>query len=248
MLDACDRLGVLVMDETFDIWAQTKTADDYALRFDDRWEADVEAMVRKDVNHPSVVLYSIGNEIPDGSTPTGLQRSRALAEKVRSLDPTRYVTQAVTGMLVAGSAIIQEIGAIATAHNVDEETGLNTAALNLGDLMDQAMTAPVVGEKTEEAFAHLDAAGYNYMYTRFEADGATYPNRVVVATETHPTTVDRGWAGVTGQPPRHRGLHLDRMGLPRRGRHRAHRLRRGGRRAGDVRLPRRLPVAGGRLW
>ncbi len=200
MLDACDRLGMLVMDETFDIWAQTKTADDYALRFEDCWEADVEAMVRKDVNHPSVVLYSIGNEIPDGSTATGLQRSRALAEKVRALDPTRYVTQAVTGMLVAGSAIIQEIGAIAAAHNVDEETGVNTAALNLGELMDQAMTAPVVGEKTEEAFAHLDVAGYNYMYTRFEVDGAAYPNRVIVATETHPTTVDRGWAGVTDHP------------------------------------------------
>lgn len=200
MLDACDRLGMLVMDETFDIWAQTKTADDYALRFEDCWEADVEAMVRKDVNHPSVVLYSIGNEIPDGSTATGLQRSRALAEKVRSLDPTRYVTQAVTGMLVAGSAIIQEIGAIAAAHNVDEETGVNTAALNLGELMDEAMRAPVVGEKTEEAFAHLDAAGYNYMYTRFEADGASHPNRVIVATETHPTTVDRGWAGVTDHP------------------------------------------------
>ena len=107
MLDACDRLGVLVMDETFDIWAQTKSADDYSLRFDDWWEADVEAMVRKDINHPSVILYSIGNEIPDGSTPTGLQRSRALAEKVRSLDPTRYVTQAVTGMLVAGPAILE---------------------------------------------------------------------------------------------------------------------------------------------
>jgi len=200
MLDACDRLGVLVMDETFDMWAQTKTADDYALRFEDCWEADVEAMVRKDVNHPCVVLYSIGNEIPDGSTATGLQRSRALAEKVRALDPTRYVTQAVTGMLVAGSAIIQEIGAIATAHNVDEETGVNTAALNLGELMDEAMKAPVVGEKTEEAFAHLDAAGYNYMYTRFAADGDTYPNRVIVATETHPTTVDRGWAGVTENP------------------------------------------------
>lgn len=200
MLDACDRLGVLVMDETFDMWAQTKTADDYALRFEDCWEADVEAMVRKDVNHPCVVLYSIGNEIPDGSTATGLQRSRALAEKVRSLDPTRYVTQAVTGMLVAGSAIIQEIGAIATAHNVDEETGVNTAALNLGELMDEAMKARVVAEATEEAFAHLDAAGYNYMHTRFEADGETYPNRVIVATETHPTTVDRGWAGVTGNP------------------------------------------------
>ncbi len=197
MLDACDRHGVLVMDETFDIWAQTKTVDDFALRFDAWWEADVEAMVRKDVNHPSVVLYSIGNEIPDGSTPTGLQRSRALAEKVRSVDPTRYVTQAVTGMLVAGPAILEGIREIAERHNVDEETGVNTVALNLGELMDEAMKAPVVAEKTEEAFAHLDAAGYNYMYTRFEVDGESYPNRVIVATETHPGTVDRGWAGVT---------------------------------------------------
>ena len=198
MLDACDRLGVLVMDETFDIWAQTKSADDYSLRFDDWWEADVEAMVRKDVNHPSVILYCIGNEIPDGSTATGLQRSRALAEKVRSLDPTRFVTQAVTGMLVAGPAIFEQIREVAASRNVDEETGVNTAALNLGELMDEAMQAPVVGEKTEEAFAHLDAAGYNYMFTRFEMDGERYPNRVIVATETHPGTVDRGWAGVTG--------------------------------------------------
>ena len=72
MLAACDRLGMLVMDETFDMWMQTKSEDDYALRFADWWEADVEAMVRKDVNHPSVIFYSIGNEVPDGSTPAGL--------------------------------------------------------------------------------------------------------------------------------------------------------------------------------
>ena len=147
---------------------------------------------------PASILYCIGNEIPDGSTATGLQRSRALAEKVRSLDPTRFVTQAVTGMLVAGPAIFEQIREVAASRNVDEETGVNTAALNLGELMDEAMQAPVVGEKTEEAFAHLDAAGYNYMFTRFEMDGERYPNRVIVATETHPGTVDRGWAGVTG--------------------------------------------------
>ena len=59
---------MLVMDETFDMWAQTKSDDDYSMRFADWWETDVEAMVRKDINHPSVILYSIGNEIPDGST------------------------------------------------------------------------------------------------------------------------------------------------------------------------------------
>ena len=65
MLAACDRLGVLVMDETFDMWTQPKSEHDYALRFPDWWEADVEAMVRKDFNHPSVIMYSIGNEIPE---------------------------------------------------------------------------------------------------------------------------------------------------------------------------------------
>ena len=86
MLDACDRLGVLVMDETFDMWTQPKSEHDYALRFPDWWEADVEAMVRKDFNHPSVILYSIGNEIPEAGTPMGARVGRALAEKIRSLD------------------------------------------------------------------------------------------------------------------------------------------------------------------
>ena len=74
MLEACDRLGMLVMDETFDMWTQPKSEHDYALRFPDWWEADVEAMVRKDFNHPSVILYSIGNEIPEAGTPMGAAR------------------------------------------------------------------------------------------------------------------------------------------------------------------------------
>ena len=66
MLDACDRLGVIVMDETWDMWTDNKLNHDFALRFEDRWRSDVAAMVRKDRNHPSVVLYSTGNEIPRG--------------------------------------------------------------------------------------------------------------------------------------------------------------------------------------
>ena len=69
MLDACDRYGVLVMDELTDMWTESKTDFDAALDFPEWWERDVEAMVRKDVNHPSVVLYSIGNEIPEVAKP-----------------------------------------------------------------------------------------------------------------------------------------------------------------------------------
>jgi beta-galactosidase len=200
MLDACDRLGMLVMDETFDVWAQSKTSDDYSLRFDDWWEADVEAMVRRDVNHPSVVMYSIGNEIPDGSTPTGLQRGRALAEKVRALDPSRYVTQAVSGMLVAGPGVIAEIREIAAARMVDDETGVNTAIMNLGELMNEAMRSPAVDERTVEAFSHVDVAGYNYMDTRFAMDAERHPHRVMVGSETHPDRIDVGWSEVTQHP------------------------------------------------
>jgi beta-galactosidase len=200
MLRACDRLGMLVMDETFDMWLQTKSEDDYALRFADWWEADVEAMVRKDVNHPSVILYSIGNEVPDGSTPVGVQLGRALAEKVRALDDTRFVTQAVSGVLVGGTELFDEMRDLATATGTDEETGVNTAATNLGDIMVEAMVSPAVSAKTEESFAHLDVAGYNYMATRFELDRELFPHRVIVATESQPPSLDKDWAAVLRNP------------------------------------------------
>ena len=110
MLAACDRLGMLVMDETFDMWTQPKSEHDYALRFPDWWEADVEAMVRKDFNHPSVIMYSIGNEIPEAGTPMGARVGRALAEKIRSLDATRFVTEGISGLLVGGAELFAAAG------------------------------------------------------------------------------------------------------------------------------------------
>jgi beta-galactosidase len=196
MLSACDRIGMLVMDETFDMWTQTKSDDDYALRFADWWERDVEAMVRKDVNHPCVIMYSIGNEIPDGSTATGIQVGRALAAKVRSLDDTRFVTQAVTGLLAGGTELFDEFRESASASGTDENTEVNTAAINLADIMVDLMRSPVVGEKTSEAFSFLDVAGYNYMASRFEIDRELFPQRVIVATESQPPSVDKDWGGV----------------------------------------------------
>jgi len=197
MLDACDRIGMVVMDETFDMWTQTKSDDDYALRFTEWWDADLEAMVRKAVNHPSVILYSIGNEITDGSTPGGIHHARVLAERVRALDDTRFVTQGVSGFLVAGPELIPELGSIAADANVDEETGGNTAITNRGDLMAQAMRSPIVGDKTAEAYSHLDLCGYNYMESRFEIDAELHPHRVIAATESHPSRIDLCWTAVT---------------------------------------------------
>ena len=71
LLDLCDRMGVLVMDESFDCWERGKTKNDYHLLFDDWHEKDWRAELRRDRNHPSIILWSIGNEVPDQRTPAG---------------------------------------------------------------------------------------------------------------------------------------------------------------------------------
>jgi beta-galactosidase len=96
-LDACDRLGLLVIDEPFDVWKTPKLKFDSAADFDEWWRRDVEAMVLRDRNHPSVVMWGIGNEIPEVHTPQGAPTARMLAEHVRSLDSTRPLTQAYNG-------------------------------------------------------------------------------------------------------------------------------------------------------
>ena len=198
MLEACDRLGMLVMDETFDMWTQTKSEHDYALRFPDWWEEDVEAMVRKDFNHPSVIMYSIGNEIPEAGTPMGARVGRALAEKIRALDATRFVTEAVSGLLVGGAELFAELrgGSPKGSGAPDEDSGVNTAMTQIADLLDELMKAPVVATNSAQTASYLDVVGYNYMESRLAGDGELYPSRVIVGSETHPAAIDRGWAAV----------------------------------------------------
>jgi beta-galactosidase len=97
-LDACDRLGMLVIDEAFDGWAQRKVAHDYSRVFDDWWQRDIAAMVRRDRNHPSVIMWSIGNEVYERGSEAGAQRAAGLAAHVRTLDPTRPVTIGLNGL------------------------------------------------------------------------------------------------------------------------------------------------------
>jgi len=97
-LAACDRLGMMVIDEAFDMWRDGKNPHDYHLFFDEWWQRDTESMVWRDRNHPSVVMWSIGNEIPNRNQPAVVKTAKALADYVRRLDPTRAVTSAVNDM------------------------------------------------------------------------------------------------------------------------------------------------------
>ena len=95
LLNACDQLGFLVMEEAFDCWRVGKNPEDYNVYFDGWWQDDLAAMIARDGNHPSVIFWSIGNEIPEAGKPDGVETARKLAEAVRRLDPTRPVTQAI---------------------------------------------------------------------------------------------------------------------------------------------------------
>jgi beta-galactosidase len=96
-LDACDRLGLLVLDEAFDVWRTSKVKHDMARAFDRTWRQDLDAMVLRDRNHPSVVMWGLGNEIQEVWTPDGAPLAKKLAAYVRSLDGTRPLTQAFAG-------------------------------------------------------------------------------------------------------------------------------------------------------
>jgi len=103
-LDAADELGLLVIDEAFDSWAKHKRSQDYSRFFAEDWKQDVDSLVIGGRNHPSVLFWSIGNEIPEQGTPAGVETGRRLAERVRALDPTRPVTQAISVDPPAGDA------------------------------------------------------------------------------------------------------------------------------------------------
>jgi beta-galactosidase len=94
-LNACDRLGLLVIDEAFDMWQKPKTPQDYHQFFDKFWKQDLEAMIVRDRNHPSVILWSIGNEINERAELSGLEITKNLVDLVHKLDPTRPATEAL---------------------------------------------------------------------------------------------------------------------------------------------------------
>lgn len=186
MLSACDRLGMLVMDESFDTWTNTKSDYDYGLNFPTWWERDIEAMVTKDYNHPSVIMYSIGNEIKETGSSHGALWGRKLAEKIRSMDSTRYVTNSINGF-VSVTDKLQEV-------MKNKPTGdVNSAMATAGDMIKYVQGLDFVKQATAESFAAVDIAGYNYADNLYVADKELYPNRVICGSETFPKDIANNW-------------------------------------------------------
>jgi beta-galactosidase len=95
-LDLCDKMGFIVMDEAFDMWRKKKNKQDYYQYFPEWHKRDLEDMVKRDRNHPSIMMWSIGNEIREQFDSTGITITRELVNIVKNLDKTRPVTSALS--------------------------------------------------------------------------------------------------------------------------------------------------------
>ena len=153
--EACDRLGMLVIEEAFDAWHEHKESQDFAIHFRDHWHEVIEAMVLSARNSPSVIMWSIGNEIPMRATEEGVEWEWKLANAVKQLDPTRPVTAGLNGVL--GQEVV---------------AGAGTARPGRAGKVDNASTV------------FIDVPGYNYRLEDIEREHATHPERVVYASET----------------------------------------------------------------
>lgn len=204
LLDVCDRLGMLVMDELSDMWETPKNSADYSLDFVSDWRQSLERMVNKDYNHPCVVMYSLGNEIPEIGRSSGGRRTRDLANYLRKLDSSRYITLAINGFLAAADQIdtLQAELTHCDGNHSTQPAFAGSEALNAAmSKMDQGMmdafsTSRVLSDAMEEAACELDVVGYNYLTARHEYEHIVHPERVVVGSETYPTEIAHLWQTV----------------------------------------------------
>ena len=199
-LSACDRLGILVLDEFADQWYIPKTRYDYSRCFKARWKEDLSAMVEKDYNHPSVIMYSIGNEVSETAQKEGIRLTDELAAYVRMLDGSRPVTCGINlffnYLSSLGLGVYSEKKARREEKHTEKknrETGgkavgsqfFNAMAGIFGqEFMKRGAMLPGCDRRTREAYALLDVAGYNYGVYRYERDLRKYPDRLILGSET----------------------------------------------------------------
>lgn len=188
-LDACDREGMLVMDEYVDVWYIHKTMHDYAGKVEENYKEDLKAMVEKDYSHPSVVMYSLGNEVAETSEKKGIRLCGEMRDYLHTLDQTRPVTCGVNlffnFLYSMGFGVYSDEKAQKEPEKEVGSAFFNKLADTLGDsFMKFGATLPGSDWKTRDSYANLDIAGYNYGIWRYKKDVKKYPERVILGTET----------------------------------------------------------------
>ena len=207
LIAAADAVGMYIMDETWDMWYTQKNMYDFHSDFADCWQEDVDALMNNDYNHPSVVMYSIGNELSEPYDEKGIQTAQKIMEYIKATDTTRPVTAGINLLILAGAYIGintygeegMGIGEATDAQGNTKSTVLtgsllfNTIYQKVGFAMNEAARFPVVDHAISPFSDTLDIAGYNYGSGRYKADLKKHKNRVIVGAETLPPDIYKNW-------------------------------------------------------
>lgn len=197
LLRACDRLGMLVMDEYVDCWYIHKTKYDYVNYLEKWWRQDLKDMVDKDYNHPSVIMYSTGNEVAETAQERGIRLTQAFTDYLHQLDDGRPVSCGINiffnflssmGFGIYSDDKAEKEAEASKKEKKNKPVGsefYNTMAGLLGDkTMKIGAMLPPCDWKTRDAYAAMDIAGYNYGIFRYRHDLKKYPKRLILGSET----------------------------------------------------------------
>lgn len=214
MLNACDTLGMYVLDEAYDGWYTPKTHHDNARTFRETWKSDLEALVKKDYHHPSVIMYSVGNEVTETAAEEGQLFCSEMCEYMHVLDETRPVTVGINIVLNLytnkGKGVYEEKEPYLpeplppkTEGYVEKVTGsafFNMMAGKLGKTFFY-LSGGRKGDIVASSVANrVDVIGFNYGASRFKKDVIQYPDRLMVASETLASDLPYNWSYVKKYP------------------------------------------------
>lgn len=207
---ACDKYGVYLIDELSDMWYMRKKKYDYALGFMENYQADLTEMILKDRNHPSVIMYSIGNEVSEPCEDKGVELAREMVDYAHKLDATRPVTAGINLFIInnarkgKGQYSEEKVEADAApkkqAEKPTSSTLFNMIATRVGPSMNKMANSDEVDKVASPLLESLDIAGYNYASGRYPLEGIKHPKRVIFGSETFPQDIYKNWQAVTKYP------------------------------------------------
>ena len=193
ILDICDELGMIVFDEAFDVWNLPKNSFDFSHQFAEDGIKEIEAMVRRDRNHPSIFFWSIGNELTEqGGMAAGYEVSAMLAKTVRNMDSTRLVSGALCSFF---KGLDNEDNA-AFWQTFRKEMPQGGSVIN----MDNSYGKKIWMEYTAPFVKDWDVVGYNYLNYHYETSHELFPDRVILCTESKPGQFEDYWSDVERLP------------------------------------------------
>ena len=208
LLTACDKYGMYVMDEAFDQWRFMKVDYDYSIYFEKYYEEDVSAMIRKDISHPSVIMYSIGNEIGDTGSDEGAVWNRILVDICHKLDASRPVINCINPVVSMMGGRKSKCSPQDSVNPYEETKNAQATASLLANIIvtvvpfvQKMMGKPKkVEKKLKACFDELDIVGLNYAENCYEPHHAYDPKRIMLGSETYPHSMAERWKLVEAHP------------------------------------------------